>query len=183
MISYDLPESVEVDGVTYPIRTDYRAALDILTALNDPELEPWDKVSVLCQIFYPEETPENIDDAIRRCLWFLGGGEEAKEEKQKKPKLMDWEQDFQWISAPITKALGRDIRSVKMHWWTFLSYYYEIGECNFANIVNIRRKLQKGQKLDKTEQEYYRNNRDTVDLKNRYTQEEDDLLNQLIHKG
>ena len=33
-----LPTSVNVSGKEYNIRSDYRAILDICTALNDPEL-------------------------------------------------------------------------------------------------------------------------------------------------
>ena len=33
---YDLPTSLEVSGEIYEIRSDYRYALDILIALNDP---------------------------------------------------------------------------------------------------------------------------------------------------
>ena len=36
---YDLPTAVEIGGVEYAIRSDYRPALDIMLVLNDPELD------------------------------------------------------------------------------------------------------------------------------------------------
>lgn len=49
---YDLPTSVEINGVTYKVQSDYRAILDICVALNDPELSQREKVIVLLDIFY-----------------------------------------------------------------------------------------------------------------------------------
>ena len=56
-------------------------------------------------------------------------------------------------------------KAVSMHWWTFLGYYMEIGECTLATIVSIRDKKRRGKKLEKWEQEYYRNNKKLIDLK------------------
>ena len=90
---------------------------------------------------------------------------------------MDWEQDFEYIIAPINRVSGHDIRTDDyLHWWTFISYYYEIGDCLFAQIVRIRKALKKG-KLDKVDREWYRENRDLVDFKQRFTDAEEELLN------
>ena len=37
--AWSFPTSLNVGGVDYEIRTDYRAVLDLFTALNDPELQ------------------------------------------------------------------------------------------------------------------------------------------------
>ena len=47
-----------------------------------------------------------------------------------------------------------------------------IGEGLFADVVNIRQKKLKHKKLEKHEAEFYRKNREMVDLKTRYTKEE-----------
>ena len=65
---------------------------------------------------------------------------------------------------------------MKMHWWTFLGYYYEIGDCTFAQIVKIRNAKLKGKKLDKSDQEWLRQNADLVFIDQKTTQEEDNLL-------
>ena len=38
-MSYGLPFSLEVNGIEHPIRYQYTAVLDIIKALNDPELD------------------------------------------------------------------------------------------------------------------------------------------------
>lgn len=182
---YDLPTSVEVGGIVREIRTDYRAALDMCVALSDPELSNEDKAYALLGIFYPDWeqiNPKDYQEAINKCVWFLNGGSE--EEKTKKaPKLMDWEQDFNLIVSPINRVIGREIREpTPLHWWTFLSAYYEIGDCVFANVVRIRDAKARGKTLDKADQDWYKRNRDIVDFKNNYTQAEKDLLAQFIKK-
>lgn len=174
MIDYDLPTSVNIGGREYPIRTDYRPILDIITALNDPELTDVDRTVVALGIFFSDEIPEDSEAAVRACMRFISGG--AEPDGKPAPKLVDWEKDFRWIASPINRMLGCDIRSMKMHWWTFLSYYYEIGDCTFAQIVKIRNAKVRGKKLDKSDQEWLRQNADLVYINQKTTQEEDDLL-------
>lgn len=173
-----LPTSVEVCGIEYEIRADFRAALDICAALSDPELSAQDKAEAALDIFYPDFTempPEHYQEAIRKCFWFIGCGEEA--DNRPAPKLVDWEQDFRYIVAPVNRVLGEEVRGMKyLHWWTFISAYYEIGDCLFAQIVRIRDKLAHGKPLDKMDREWYRQNKQLVDLKTKYTDQEDEIL-------
>lgn len=70
-----------------------------------------------------------------------------------------------------------EVRDVEyMHWWTFIGYFSEIGDCLFAQIVNVRQKLATGKTLNKDEREFYRKNRKLVDLKQRYTTQESELI-------
>ena len=181
---YDLPTSVEIAGEEYPIRSDYRAVLDICTALSDPELTAQEKSIVALGIFYGEEVFQKLpanhyEEALRRCIWFIEGGTTDESSTRKRPKLMDWEQDFQYIVAPVNRVIGTEIRSVKyLHWWSFLSAYYEIGDCVFAQIVRIRSLKARGKPLDKADREWYQQNRKLVDLKTTYTEQENELLKQ-----
>lgn len=176
---YDLPTSLVVCGVPYEIRSDYRAVLDICAALSDLELNWEDKALVALNILYPgfNEMPvEHYKDAIKQCFWFINCGN-YEEPTRKAPKLMDWEQDFQYVVAPINHVIGAEIRSVEyLHWWSFISAYYEIGDCTFASIVRIRDKKAKGKPLDKQEREWYNQNRHMVDFKNKYSDQENEVL-------
>lgn len=177
-----LPTSLTVGGVKYEIRSDYRAALDILAALSDPELTDEDRALVALTILYPgfeDMPPEHYQEAVEKCYWFIDGGS-TETAGRKRPRLVDWEQDFQYIVAPINRVTGREIRAVEyMHYWTFLAAYYEIGDCTFAQIVRIRNLKAKGKKLDKQDQEWYRQNRHLVDFKTPYTGTEQDVLKQV----
>lgn len=178
-MTYDLPKSLTVCGVTYGIRSDFRAVLDICAALSDVDLNEQEKAFVCLDIMYPsfEEMPqEHYQEAIKQCFWFINCGAED-EPVHKAPKLVDWEQDFQYIVAPINRVLGTEIRAAEyLHWWSFISAYYEIGDCCFAQIVRIREKKAKGKKLDKQDQEWYKQNRKLVDFKQNYTEYEKAIL-------
>ncbi len=172
---YELPKSLDVCGVEYEIRSDFRAVLDICAALSDIDLNDQEKAFVCLDIMYPsfeDMPPEHYEEAIKKCFWFINCGSE-EDNTRKAPKLMDWEQDFQYIVAPINRVLGTEIRAAEyLHWWSFISAYYEIGDCTFAQIVRIRDKKAKGKKLDKSEQEWYKNNRKLVDMRQSFSEQE-----------
>ena len=52
----------------------------------------------------------------------------------------------------------------------------EIEEGTFSVVLGIRQKKSKGKKLEKWEQEFYRNNQRLCDLRKRYTQEEQEEI-------
>ena len=177
MIDYSLPTSVLLDGSEYAINSDFRAVLDVLDALVNPELSAAEKALCVLGIFYVDPVPESLfDEALKACFDFidLGGPEEKRAPS---PKLMDWGQDFKYIVAPVSRVVGQDVRALSyLHWWTFVAAYYEIGDCLFAQIVRIRELKIKGKLKDKADKEWYREHRELVDLKVSYTQAEKDLF-------
>lgn len=181
-MTYELPTSVLIKGKEFSIRSDYRTIIDILVMLEDPDLEEHEKVGLLLTAFYPEyeEIPEDwLDDAVKKFLWFVDCG--RGQDNNARTKLVDWEKDFQFIIFPINRMLGKDIRENRyLHWWTFISYYYEIGECLFAQIVRIRSKKMAGKPLDKSEKEFYRKNRDLIDFETKYSVEENERISEWI---
>lgn len=177
-----LPTSMEIGGAEYAIRSDYRAILDICAALSDPELDGREKAAGVLEIFYPDIAdmpPEDYQEAIDRFLWFLNCGEE--QDGRKAPRLVDWQKDLPYIVAPINRVTGREIRGVEyLHWWTFIAAYYEIGDCLFAQIVRIRDLKLRGKPLDRQDREFYRRNKHLVDMKTKYTEQDDAVLSQWL---
>lgn len=178
---WELPTSVLANGHEYTIRTDYRAVLDLLTALSDRDMQGDDeretnyiRCELIRQIMFenPDELlPEDAEEAFKAVSKFIDMGIEQSDKKS--PKVMDWEQDATLIIPAVNRVVGHEVRADKyMHWWTFLSAYMEIGECTFSHILSIRQKKATGKKLEKWEQEYIRNNKDIVLLKDKLTDEE-----------
>lgn len=185
--AWGFPTSLEVGGREYEIRTDFRAVLDLLTALNDRELMDNDpsvnaliQSQLILQIMYPayKEIPEGCaEEAIRKASEFIDMGMSSGESS--KPKLMDWDKDAPVIVPAINKVLGKEIRAEGyIHWWTFLGAYLEITESLFSSIVSIRAKKTKGTKLEKWELEFYKSNKDLIDLDNqeKRSEEEKEML-------
>ena len=180
MINYELPTSVEIDGKKYKITNncDYRMVLDVICALNDNELSENQKIATALSVFYEDISDcDNLEQAIREMYKVISYGEEDDESESTKPRLMDWEHDFKVIITPINRVLGKEIREVDyLHWYTFLSAYFEIGECQFSTIVSIRSKKSKGKKLDDWERDFYKENKKLVDLPQYLTESEKEWL-------
>lgn len=190
--AWEFPTSLNVGGVDYEIRTDYRAVLDLLAALNDKDLEDEDKrieaymkSRVILEIMFPDcdNIPsEHWKEATEKVSEFIDMG---IVEGSKKPKTMDWEQDAPIIIPSINKVLNTEIRAQKyIHWWTFLGAYMEIGEGLFSNIIHIRQKKANGQKLEKWEQDFYKENKSLIDFKEKKekrSEEEKSAVNDLFY--
>ena len=177
-----LPTTLTVGGKEIPIRTDYRVALDCFLALTDIELDEYNRVMELLECLYEEPIdPQYWTEAIQQAMWYLNGGEPERARDTKQPVVVSWSQDFNLIAAPISKIIGQDIRGMEhLHWWTFLSAYMGIGDCLFSQVVAIRDKRARGKKLDKSDREFYRRNREIIDIKKPMTETEENILKEWV---
>lgn len=189
--AWDFPTKLNIGGVDYEIRTDYRAVLDVLSALNDPDLVEEDshstaymQSSVVLEIMFPEyeKIPsEHTQEALDKISEFIDMGISGD---RKKPKTMDWEQDAPILIPAINKVLNTEIRAEKyIHWWTFLGAYMEIGESLFSSVVNIRQKKANKEKLEKWEQKFYKDNKSLIDFEKaeKRSEEEKNALKELLY--
>ena len=174
-----LPTTITINGTDWAIRSDFRVALLIFQAFGDPELNDPEKCEIMLDCLYEDSDMLPVDDLVEaqhKALLYLDGvSDEATAGNQKKDgrKMLDWVQDEQMIFSAVNKVAGCEVRSLEyMHWWTFLGYFYEIGEGLFSNVLHIRQKRMSGKKLEKHEIEFYRKNKDIIDLKSRLTEEE-----------
>lgn len=178
MNPYDLPTSLTIVEVGYSIRYGWRAAVDILMACADPELDDDTKAGVMLYILFPdvEKIPAQYhQEAIEKACAFIDCGQ--RDDGKPRPKMIDWKQDAPIIIPEINKVAGKEIRlDPNIHWWTFFGWFMGIGEGILSNVLSIRQKLRKGEKLDKWEQEYYAENRAICDLEQPHTAEENEML-------
>lgn len=179
MSAFDLPITLTVAGRECKIRPDYRAALGICAALQSADYTDAEKTEIMLDILYVDRSELcDLRDAVSKADWFISGGEPP--ERKAGPKLIDWEQDFPHIVAPINALAREEIRSLPyMHWWTFLGYYHEIGSGTLSNVVSIRNKRAKHKKLEKWEQEFLRDNRALVEFKSKYSENEQEYIKQI----
>lgn len=179
---WELPTSLNVGGVDYKIRTDFRAILDILKTFNDPNFEDDEKWIVCLKILY--EDAESIpwryrEEALKKAVEFIDANASTEDNKHK-PHTMDWEQDAPLIIPAINRVLNKEIRAEQyLHWWTFIGAYMEIGECLFSEVVNIRIKKSKGKKLEEHERQFYKENKQLIDLNIKLSAEEQEKKDRL----
>ena len=171
MTPWELPETAWIGGAEYVLHTDYRDILEIMGYLNNPDEPEYLRWRIAVALFFEGDMSEkDYVEAVEYLATFLTCGEK---ECKAGPKLLDWEQDATAIVADVNKVAGREIRSLPyLHWWTFLSYFQAIGEGQLSTIIGIRDKLRRGKKLERWEQEFYRENKSRVDFKKKYTAEE-----------
>lgn len=169
---WSLPKTAVIGSVRYAINADYRDVLEIIGFLNDvtkPEFMRW---QIAIGLFFEGEIPkEHQQEAMEYLASFISYGDH---EKKPGPKLIDWNQDAQIIVGDVNKVSGiTDVRDIPfLHWWTFLSYFYSIGEGQLSTIVSIRSKRAKGKKLEKWEEAYYKEHKDRIDFKRPKTTED-----------
>lgn len=167
-----LPQELEVGGRLLPIRTDFRDVLNLFPMFDDTKLTDAEKAYVACRNIYKcSITADIFDEAFEKLSWFIDGGDMPKEEAP--VKVLDWEKDERVLMPAISKTVGvPDIRSLPyMHWWTFLGAFGELGDGLFTMILNIRRKLADGEKLDEWEQKWAHKNSDLIVIQSKEEEE------------
>lgn len=166
MIGY-LPKSVEINGNTWAMNTDYRNILTIFEAMEDDSLSSSEKMYVLLTRMYVdfEKMPKNdYKEAVRHATEFMESHDRSDDKKN--PRIVDWQKDEHMIFPAINAVAGCEVRAVEyMHWWTFLGYFENIdNECLWSFVLSIRQKRARGKKLEKYEQDFYNRNRDLCSI-------------------
>ncbi len=165
---YSLPTEKTLGQNAFQLHTDFREVLQILSVLDDPELPEYVRWLTALSLFYePAVPPQHRKEAMEYLADFLSAGQGAG---QPAPKLLDWQQDAEAILSGVNKVAGQEIRALSyVHWWTFLSWFHGIEGGALATLVSIRDKLARGKKLEDWEKDFYRQNKQKVDLKPRYS--------------
>lgn len=178
----ELPETLNVSGFEYQIRTDYRNVLQVFEVFQDPELhieEKWivaiylifEDFSCADDVIHKGNEGFSLDEAMKQISWFISAGQPEKIVLER--PVYNWKQDEQMIFSSINKVAGRETRELDyLHWWTFLGYFNEVGEGTFSFIVGIRNKLNHGKKLEKYEKEFLSRNKELVIMKKQKSKED-----------
>ena len=172
---YELPDTLEVNGIEHPIRTDFRDIMRILFAMGDPNLENNEKVFICLYVIYEDFEDidrEDYEAAFKAASDFIDCGEQRSEKVAQKASI-DFEQDERLLISAVNRVAGCEVRSLDyLHWWTFMGYFMEIGECTYSTVLNIRSKKNSGKKLEKWEQEFWDKNKNICVIKERLSEEE-----------
>lgn len=178
MNPWRLPTSAVIGGVRHEINADFRDVLEIISTLNNEDIPEFMRWYIAIGLFYEGEIPDkDQQEAVDYLTEFISYGESGKPG----PKLLDWDQDAKIIIADVNKTAGQEIRNIPfLHWWSFMSYFHAIGEGQFSTVISIRKKLKNKKKMEKWEKDYYKENKDQIDLKEKISakqQAEIDNLN------
>ena len=167
---WQLPEKVCLEGKIYDIHADFRDILELFSYLEDPDLPESVRWRIALGLFYEQPVPpEHRQAAMEYLVGFLTCGHPDTPG----PKLLCWQQDAQAIISGVNRAAGQELRAIPfVHWWTFLGWFHAIGEGPLSTLVSIRDKLRRGKPLEGWEKDFYRENRQRIDLPKHYSREE-----------
>lgn len=183
MNAYQLPTSLNINGIMYPIRTDFRDILNILIPMSDPDMDEWEKQEVMYRIIYPDwqTIPGSAyGEACERAAEFI---DYTAPDSRPKPRTMDWKQDAAIIIPAINKVAGKEVRATEyLHWWTFMGYFMEIEDGMFSQVLSIRQKRARGKKLEKWEKEFERDNAVLVKLEKKVSGKEKRIMDAIAKR-
>ena len=192
---YDLPITITVDDKDYAItnKGDFRMVLDCFSALEDLELSEDYRILASLIIFFEdindiEDLPQDEEaftELIKGMFNFFSCGSEDKDDGPNN-KLIDWDKDAQIIMSAVNNVAGKELRLEEyVHWWTFVGYYMSVGESVLATVVSLRNKILKGEKLEKWEEKFRRENAHYFNWNSKSIedQELDELMHELWNSG
>jgi len=122
-------------------------------AFEDNELTPQEKQLVLLGNLY-SVVPNDLTAALERANWFLNGGKEnTPDENPTSPvRVYSFAKDGNFIYAAFRQTHGIDLSTAKLHWWTFLALFMDLGQdTTFCQLTALRKRLKTG-KASKEEQ-------------------------------
>ena len=163
------PVELDVAGESAAIDADFRTAIRILLAFDDPELAEAEKRAVACGLLY-ERLPGDRAEAYRQLVWFLNRGRDAEAQGAKGGGApYSWEHDAPYIYTAIRQTYGVDLETTPfLHWWKFLNMFLDLGECFFSRILYYRAQRKAG-KLTPEERRAVAGMRDVIDIPTRLT--------------
>lgn len=157
------PTALTVGGVDYSVDTDFRTALTVMMAFEDPSLTWLDKQEVAIALLYGDNAPPDKAEAFELARLFLDCGEErsalGEDDGDDLGRLYSFTHDAKYIYSAIQMTHGIDLAAVEyMHWWRFCYLLQDLSEdCYFQRMVSLRARKALG-KLTKEEREEWRRN-------------------------
>lgn len=139
-----LPETVKVNGEEYPICSDFRACILFEKILHDTELTSQEIVTTAVDLFYEDERPADLKDALDGIVYFYSCGTPKKTETKggkkvdniNQPRIYDFDYDADYIFAAFLTQYGIDLNEIEyMHWWKFQALFKSLESHN--KIVEI----------------------------------------------
>lgn len=140
LLTNELPTTVKVRGVDYPISWDFRTGIKLDGILRS-DLEEPQKLERMLYLYYGKEhIPPDVSQAIDQVIWFYRCGElpdDEEEEKRKrryirrksKEPACVLTQDAPYVYAAFMEQYGIDLTSIEsMHWWKFMSLFESLGD-------------------------------------------------------
>lgn len=133
-----LPDSINVQGVEYPIQTDFRTILRYSAQMDTIEEDNLTEIISCMKIVIYRDFPDDISSAISALNWFIKCGREEKRNRPSNKLLgVNSNQPFDffidgeliWSAFRRNDVYGIDLLEVPhLHWWKFIAMLDDLPE-------------------------------------------------------
>ena len=154
------PRSILVDGVEYPVNTDFRVWVRFQGILlsDNTNKEKSGKVCELMEEMGLPKTKESLDAMLQ---FYAGASTENQTGSGGNVQAYDFEKDSEYIFSAFLDSYGIDLTTECLHWWRLKALFKSLPEnCQMCKIMMYRTIDLK--KVPKEQRKFYR------DMKERY---------------
>ena len=156
MLVDPLPQSLIVNGIEYPIDTDFRASIryELL-----PDDESQQAVLSKLQIYYGDNIPQDLLTAIDQVNWFRNCGKTPKKltgaAAGNGKQAFSFECDSDYVYAAFLAQYRIDLTKIKyLHWWKFMALLESLDhESRIMEIMSFR--VARLESLSREQKKYY----------------------------
>lgn len=173
------PMSVDVGGLSYAIDPDFRTMIEVENLITGKDVTEEQKAfaeeimifnpdisfDAACtnakyyealRLFYKENIPDALEEAIEKLVWFYGCGKQEQAAGRGKKPLYSYRYDFDYINAGFLQDYKIDLLEVEfLHWWKFVSLFSALrDDCKIREIMGYRGADTKG--MDKEQKRFIR---------------------------
>ncbi len=178
----ELPKSVIIHEKEVPINWGFRTSIKFSEIITDSSLETKEQIIKCGELYYGDIiwsfTKEEAKESIEKMIWFYSAGEYTKNNKKSKP-VYSFEQDGGYIYSAFKEQFGINLNQSDMHWWEFKSLFSSINQSTqFGKILSYR-SIDTSKIRDKEEREYYKAMKKEFALKDKNSEREEQLLEEI----
>ena len=132
IITDRLPETVDLGGKKYPIKTDFKVWLRFHGIITDTNKSPAEKFTdaVLCCFDSQKckKLPDSYEETMSVLFSFFAGEPKEKKAVKSEEKVFDFTQDSEYIFVSFLAEYGIDLSESSMHWYKFLALLGGLSE-------------------------------------------------------
>lgn len=164
-LTESLPTSLTINGVEYPINTDFRAVLRYNEMLKG-NTEDVDYMIECMRCIY-QEIPGDIAAALERLNWFMQCGKAEKKHRPSNKVLginsnlpFDFDEDGELIYSAFRRndVYGIDLLKIEyLHWWEFMAMLNDIpSDTYLSRVMEYRTIDTTNNNLSKDQKSFYK---------------------------
>lgn len=148
------PESIAVDGVDYPVDTDFRVWVKFQGVLLADGTNKT-KAAKVCELMADMGLPQTKEALDAMLQFYAGASTENQTGSGGNVQAYDFERDSEYIFSAFLDSYGIDLTTAKLHWWRFKALFKSLPEnCQMCKIMMYRTIDLK--KVPKEQRKFYR---------------------------